>query len=135
MAFQYVDPAVNYYVDDVETAVHFYVEHFGFVETFRTPKQGTPDHVEVKLGTLTLGLASKESGISVHGLPLGPSGYPRVELVLWTEDVDAAYADLISNGVPAVSAPHTFLGTLRSAWVMDPEGNPVEIVSRVADTT
>ncbi len=132
MTIVYLDPAVNYYVEDVEVAVRFYVGHFGFVETFRTPKQGKPDHVEVKSGTLTLGLASKEAGKTVHGLPLGSGGYPRVELVVWTEDVDAAYADLTGKGVPAVSPPHNFLGSLRSAWVMDPDGNPVEIVSRRA---
>ncbi|MGE5673551.1 MAG: VOC family protein [Mycobacterium leprae] len=118
-------------MEDVETAVRFYTEHFGFVETFRTPKQGTPDHVEVRLGSLTLGLAAKEAGKIMHGLPLGPGGSPRAELVLWTEHVDEAYAALVVKGVPSISAPHDFLGSLRSAWVMDPDGNPVEIVSRL----
>jgi hypothetical protein len=54
-----------------------------------------------------------------------------VEVVLWTEDVDQAYAELIAAGVPAMRAPHDFLGFLRAAWVMDPEGNPVEIVTRL----
>jgi catechol 2,3-dioxygenase-like lactoylglutathione lyase family enzyme len=130
MTFTFVDPAVNYYVNDVETATRFYTEHFGFVETFRTPQQGTPVHIEVRLGSLTLGLASKESGKTVHGLPLGDSGSPRAELVVWTEDVDTAYAALIAKGVPSISEPHDFLGSLRAAWLMDPEGNPVEIVSR-----
>lgn len=130
MAITFTDPAINYYVEDVEIAVRFYTEHFGFVETFRTPKQGKPDHVEVRLGPLILGLASKEAGQSMHGLPLGPGGFPRAELVLWTENVDEAYAMLVEKGVPSVSAPHDFLSSLRAAWVMDPDGNPVEIVSR-----
>src|SRR4029079_17067696 len=119
MTINYTNPSVNYYVEDVEVAVRFYTEHFGFIETFRTPKEGTPDHVEIKLGTLTLGLASQEAGIRDHSLPLGPGGFPRSEVVLWTEDVDAAYAALISQGVPSVSVPHTFLDALRAAWVMD----------------
>lgn len=130
MTIKFTDPAINYYVDDVETAVRFYTEYFGFVETFRTPKTGKPDHVEVKLGGLILGLASKDAGMRMHNLPLGPGGFPRVEVVIWTDDVDAAYAMLIEKGVPSVSAPHNFLGMLRAAWVMDPDGNPVEIVSR-----
>ncbi|HEX6543627.1 MAG TPA: VOC family protein [Ktedonobacterales bacterium] len=132
MTIRFGEPQVNYYVEDVETAVRFYVEHFGFVETFRTPKHGKPDHVEVKLGPLKLGLASKEAGKSVHGLPLGPGGFPRAELVVWTEsadDVDKAYAALLEKGVPSVKPPHDFL-SLRAAWVMDPDGNPVEIVSQ-----
>jgi catechol 2,3-dioxygenase-like lactoylglutathione lyase family enzyme len=130
MTVKVTDPAINYYVEDVEVAVRFYVEHFGFVETFRTPKEGPPDHVEVTLGPLILGLAAREAGRRMHGLPLGPGGPPRAELVVWTEDVDEAYAALLARGVPSVSAPHDFLGMLRAAWVMDPDGNPVEIVSR-----
>lgn len=130
MTSRFVDPAINYYVEDVEVAVRFYMEHFGFVETFRTPKQGKPDHVELKLGGLTLGFASKEAGRSEHGLPLGASGAPRAELVLWADDVDEAYTALVAKGVPSVSAPHDFLVSLRAAWVMDPDGNPVAITSR-----
>jgi lactoylglutathione lyase len=130
MTSRFSAPAINYYVDDVETAVRFYTEHFGFVETFRTPAQGKPDHVEVRLGPLILGLASKEAARTMHGLPLGPGGFPRAELVVWTENVDEAYALLIEQGVPSVSPPHDFLSSLRAAWVMDPDGNPVEIVSR-----
>ncbi len=130
MTSSFTDPQINYYVEDVDIAVRFYTEHFGFVETFRTPKQGKPDHVEVRLGPLVLGLASKEAGKTVHGLPLGPGGFPRAELVIWTENVDEAYATLLEQGVPSVRAPHDFL-SLRAAWVMDPDGNPVEIVSRM----
>lgn len=136
MPVTYTDPQVNYYVEDVERAVRFYVENFGFVETYRTPKEGKPDHVEVKLGGLILGLASREAGKTQHRLPLGTEGgSPRVEIVLWTEDVDKAYAELISKGVPSITAPHTFQPTpsliLRVAWLMDPDGNPLEIVTRL----
>jgi catechol 2,3-dioxygenase-like lactoylglutathione lyase family enzyme len=131
MIAEFVDPQVNYYVEDVETAVRFYTEHFGFVETFRTPKQGKPTHVEVRLGGLALGLASKEAAQEIHGLPLGPAGSPRAELVLWTENVDEAYALLVEKGVPSVRAPHDFL-SLRAAWLMDPDGNPVQVVSQRA---
>ena len=130
MSARFTDPAINYYVEDVEIAMHFYVEQFGFVETFRTPKQGKPIHVELTLGPLILGLASKEAAQVMHGLRLGSAGSPRAELVLWTDNVDEAYARLIEKGVPSVSAPHDFLSSLRAAWVMDPDGNPVQIVSR-----
>ena len=130
MNIQFTDPAINYYVEDVEIAAHFYIENFGFVETFRTPKQGKPIHVEVRLGPLVLGLASKQAGLTMHGLPLGPGGFPHAELVVWADNVDEAYRLLLEKGVPSVSAPHDFLSSLRAAWVMDPDGNPVEIVTR-----
>lgn len=126
----FLNPAINYYVDDVQRSVAFYVDNFGFVETFRTPKVGEPDHVELRLGEFVLGLAAKRAGTEMHGLPLGPGGNPRVELVLWTDDVDRQYAALLEQGVAGLSAPHDFLGTLRSAWVIDPEGNPVQLVMK-----
>lgn len=132
MPMYFTDPAINYYVDDVDVAMRFYIDHFGFVETFRTPQQGAPIHVELRLGPLLLGLAARSAGESMHGLSLGGGGAPRAELVVWTEDVDAAYTLLIEQGVPSVSPPHNFLASLRAAWVMDPDGNPVEIVSRRA---
>lgn len=30
MAIRFTDPAINYYVEDVEVVVRFSIEHFGF---------------------------------------------------------------------------------------------------------
>jgi hypothetical protein len=40
------------------------------------------------------------------------------------------YADLTTRGVATLSPPHDFLDSLRAAWVADPEGNPMQIVTR-----
>jgi catechol 2,3-dioxygenase-like lactoylglutathione lyase family enzyme len=134
MAQMFRDPQVNYYVRDVEASVSFYVDLLGFEETFRTPAEGTPEHVELKLGGLILGLASTESAKNTHGLTTG-GGNPRAEVCLWTDDVDKAYATLVARGVPSLSAPHDFLeGRLRAAWLSDPDGNPVEIVAQRQNT-
>jgi catechol 2,3-dioxygenase-like lactoylglutathione lyase family enzyme len=124
------NPQVNFYVRDVEASVRFYKELFGFVESFRTPPSGTPDHVELRLGGLILGLASTESAQNMHGLSIG-SGLPRAEVCLWTDDVDREYETLIARGIESLSSPHDFLGRLRAAWVADPDGNPVEIVAEL----
>ena len=130
MAQMFRDPQVNYYVRDVDASVSFYVDMLGFEETFRTPAVATPEHVELKLGGLILGLASTESARNTHGLTTG-GGNPRAEVCLWTDDVDAAYAMLVEKGVPSLSEPHDFLeGRLRAAWLADPDGNPVEIVAQ-----
>jgi uncharacterized glyoxalase superfamily protein PhnB len=130
MTIRFTNAAINYYVESVEVAVRFYVEHFGFVETFRTPKQGAPIHVELTLGSFVLGIESKEAGQTMHGLPLGPGGFPRAELVVRTENVDETYASLMEKGVAGVSAPRNLLSSLRVAWVMDPDRNPVRLVTR-----
>jgi catechol 2,3-dioxygenase-like lactoylglutathione lyase family enzyme len=125
-------PQVNFYVKDVEASAGFYRESFGFAETFRTPKDGQPVHAELRLGEFTLGLASVAALREVHGITVSP-GPPRAEVVVWTDDVDQAHAVLTARGVRTLSAPHDFLGTLRAAWVADPDGNPVQIVMRQRD--
>jgi len=125
----FTDPQINYHVKDAEVAARFYRESFGFTETFRTPDHGPPVHIEMRLGGLTLGFATFDSLREVHGITAG-SGPPRAEVVVWTDDVDGAYADLTARGVPTLSAPHDFLDSLRAAWVADPDGNPVQIVTQ-----
>ena len=44
----YRSPQINLYVADVPRSVGFY-ERLGFAETFRTPSEGAPIHVELVL--------------------------------------------------------------------------------------
>src|SRR5437016_4580969 len=69
-------PQVNFYVEDIEAAADFYRGLLGFTETFRTPQQGTPIHIELRLDGLTFGLATIESLRDVHGVTAG-TGPPR----------------------------------------------------------
>jgi catechol 2,3-dioxygenase-like lactoylglutathione lyase family enzyme len=122
-------PQINLYVADAERSAQFYRDHFGFAETFRTPPDGPPVHVELQLEGFTLGVATIASLRDVHGVACGRG--PDSELVVWTDDVDAAYARLHDAGVRTVSQPHDFLdGALRAAWVADPDGHLVQIVRR-----
>ncbi len=120
------NPSINIYSRDVVRLLAFY-EGLGFRETFRTPEAGTPSHVEVTLGQFTIGITSVEAAIRDHGLNPSLHGRP-VEIVLWTDDVDSAYARLTSDGAPSLSPPHDFLANLRSAWVADPDGNPLRLL-------
>jgi lactoylglutathione lyase len=52
-------------------------------------------------------------------------------VVVWTDDVDTAFEQLKSAGVPVVQPPHD-TGNNRNALLRDPDGNLVEIVSKVA---
>jgi hypothetical protein len=54
------DPAINVYSRDATRLVGFY-EGLGFRETFRTPEEGTPIHVEVTLDGFTIGIADADS--------------------------------------------------------------------------
>lgn len=123
-------PQVNVYAADVARTVAFYAS-LGFVETFRTPREGRPIHVELRLDGFTLGVADAASARRDHGIDVTPGR--SMEVVGWCDDVDAVYASLVAGGAPSVSAPHDWLdSTLRVAWVADPDGNPVELVQRRA---
>jgi predicted enzyme related to lactoylglutathione lyase len=71
-------------------------------------------------------VTSIEAALADHGLVLNP-GPPSAELVVWTDDTDAAFAALIEKGAKSLIAPHDFLQLHRVAWVADPEGNPIHI--------
>lgn len=122
---------INLYADDVERCAAFYTE-IGFAERFRTPPDGPPIHVELRLLDLTLGIASVASARAAHGLPVSSDGN-AMEVCLWCDDTDAAFARLLEAGAAPLSQPHDWLdGRLRVAWVADPEGNPIELVQRRA---
>ena len=121
-------PAINIYSHEVMRLVRFY-EGLGFRETFRTPKEGTPVHVEVVLDRFTIGIAAVDAAIADHGLNPSLGGRP-VEIVLWTDDVDRDYARLTAESAPPLSAPHDFLSDLRLAWVADPDGNPLQLAQK-----
>lgn len=122
---------VNLYTSDIEAGLSFYGEHLGFTETFRTPRQGTPEHVELALNGFVLGLGTVEAARRVHGVEPSP-GSPAMVLVIWTDDVDAAFARLTAAGAPAVQAPHDTGNRNRNALLRDPDGNLVELVARSA---
>lgn len=123
------DALVNLYTNDVEAGVRFYQGLLGFNETFRTPREGVPSHVEMRLGGFTLGLGTVEAAARVHGVRAVP-GSPAMALVVWSDDVDRAFVDLVEAGVPVVQAPHDGPNDNRVALVRDPDGNLVELVAK-----
>lgn len=122
---------VNLYTADIEAGLRFYRDLLGFQETFRTPVEGTPEHVELKLNGFGLGLGTVQAAKRVHGVDASP-GSPAMVLVVWTDDFDAAFEQLKSAGVPVVQPPHDTGNNNRNALLRDPDGNLVEIVAKVA---
>jgi catechol 2,3-dioxygenase-like lactoylglutathione lyase family enzyme len=118
-------PQVNLYSRDLPTAVAFYAK-LGFAETFRYPAAGDAEHVELALDAFHLGIATLKTAVENHGLSPDVSGQ-GVELVLWTDDVDAAFERLTTEGARPLSAPHDWLANLRLAWIADPDDNPIQL--------
>jgi lactoylglutathione lyase len=127
----FFDGLVNLYTSDIEAAMHFYRDLLGFAETFRTPTDGVPEHVELQVKGFTIGLGTVAAARQRHDVEPSP-GSPAMVLVVWTDDVDRAYAELVAAGAPAVQPPHHSGNNNRSALLRDPDGNLVEIVAKVS---
>ncbi|MEV6964200.1 VOC family protein [Hamadaea sp. NPDC051192] len=121
---------VNLYTRDIEAGIRFYRDLLGLTETFRTPVEGVPEHVELRAGGFTIGLGTVAAAKRVHGMDAEP-GRPAMVLVLWADDVDKEFERLAAAGVPVVQPPHDTGNDNRNALIQDPDGNLVEIVSKV----
>lgn len=117
------NPQVILFSEDVVRAAEFYAG-LGFRETFRTPAEGVPVHVDLELDGYKLGVASVASTRDDHGLDPVPLGQ-RAAVILWTDDVPAA---ITAVDAPVLKEPHEWLGRLLIAWVADPDGNPIQLV-------
>ena len=125
----FVSAFVNLYTRDIEAGLRFYRGVLGFKETFRAPKEGIPEHVELTLNGFGLGLGTVEAAKRVHGVDASP-GSPVMVLVVWTDDVDKAFGQLTSSGAPVVQPPHDTGNNNRNALLRDPDGNLVELVAK-----
>ncbi|MDR6863533.1 VOC family protein [Phycicoccus sp. 3266] len=122
----FTSPQIVLFSADLPRAVEFYTR-LGFEEVFRTPREGTPIHVDLVLDGYRIGLASETSTRDDHGLDPVVEGQ-RAAVILWTDDVPAAYAQLLEVGATAVKAPEPWLGRLLIAWATDPDGHLVQVV-------
>jgi lactoylglutathione lyase len=122
-------PMVNIYTRNLPEALAFYAGHLGFEETFRAPDPEAPEHVELRLDGVTIALSTAEAAARVHDLPASPGSH-GFQLVVWTDDLDTAYDELVSAGVPSHTSPHDTGNDNRNAVVRDPDGNLVELVMK-----
>ena len=126
MTFTSVMP--NLYSADVDRAVAFYRDLLGGTQTFRTPAEGRPVHVELRLGDITIAISGREE-VPKQGLPAPVPGHP-LELALGCESADDAVAKLRAAGTPVLVEPYRHPSGHRRAYVADPDGNWIALVSR-----
>ena len=113
------------YVDDVRRAADAYVSTLGFEEAFRFPADGDPEFVFLRLEPLGIAL-SRRAGYAVQ--------YNQgrdFELCVYTDDVDAAAADLRTGGFEEVRPPTDEPWGERMAYFRDPSGHLLHVTAKL----
>jgi len=118
----------NLYAADVDRAAAFYRDLLGGTQTFRYPAEGRAEHVELRIGDVIVALSSRDA-VEGDGLPAPTAGHP-LELVLWCDSADETVAALRAAGTPVLVEPYSgHVSGLRRAYVADPDGNWIAVVS------
>lgn len=120
---------VNVFTQDIQVALDFYQGILGLPESFRTPTEGIPEHVEMTAGGFVLAISSAEAAQRVHGVNV-ETGRAAMSLVFWVDDVDATFDAVTAAGATALTAPHDAGNNNRNAAVRDPDGTVVEFVAK-----
>ena len=117
---------VNLYADDVEPGVAFYAA-MGFDETYRYALAGEPLHVELSDGGLTIGIASVRAARDEHGLEVSQDGGDGDRALVRGRGCGirsgtrgGSHGDERAARLPG--------GPAQGGLVMDPLGNPLELV-------
>lgn len=116
------------YVADVERAAAFYRDRLGGVPTFRFPAEGALRHMELRIGDVVMAVTHRDAVLEL-GLPEPTAGHP-MQMTVWCDSVDEAVAALRAEGVPVLLEPRDHVAGNRHAYVTDPDGNWISLVSK-----
>jgi catechol 2,3-dioxygenase-like lactoylglutathione lyase family enzyme len=135
---------ISFTVSDPERIAEFY-KRFGY-ESFKNYSLSGPDlsegtdtqdaQVEIvwlrRPGEQTMlelvQYVKHPGGRALHNSKVGAA-----HLCFAVDDMDAAYDELLADGVPFHSAPHEDQYGVRWVYMHDPDGNTVEILQDAAD--
>ena len=119
--------ALNF-VDDLAAAVELYTRAFGLTLRFSDP---SGNYAEFDTGATTLALCDRSLAAQSSGLDLTPDGAPRASITLVYADVPSAYARAVAAGARAVHEPATKAWGQVSSYVLDTDGNLIELASTI----
>ncbi len=118
-------------VDGAEEAIRFYERAFGATEVLRLPMGDKIGHAEIKIGDSFIMLSDEWPDYG----KLGPKarGGATSSLMIYLDDVDAAYDRAIAAGATAERpVENQFYGD-RSGTVIDPFGHSWTLSTHVED--
>ena len=119
------------YARDVGRSVAFY-ELLGLTPGYRWPPEGEPQFVVLRLGDWAVGIATADAPERLHARPFGEG--LRFELCAYVDDVDVEIERLRDVGVEVLHGPEDKPWGERAAHVVDPDGNPVQLVTELVQT-
>jgi len=111
-------------VEELERALDFYSAVLGLELQHRSGP-----FAQLKTGVTRLCLFERHAMQSTLGFPIrAPDPVaPGFELGFKVEDVDGAFAELVTHGAPVVAPPTDRAWGQRTAYVRDPDGHLIEL--------
>lgn len=108
-------------VDGAQEAIRFYGEAFGATEELRLPMGDKIAHAEIRIGDSVVMLADEFPDMG-HLSPKSRGG-PTSSLLIYLEDVDAAFERAVSAGCTAERPPEDQFWGDRMGTLLDPFGH------------
>ncbi|MFB9392248.1 VOC family protein [Streptomyces coeruleoprunus] len=119
-------------VDGAAAAIDFYVSVLGATERMRMPApDGRIGHAELQFGNSVVMLADEFPEMGVRG-PKSVGGTP-VQLHVYVEDVDAAFARALDKGATELDAVKDQFYGDRTGQFEDPFGHRWNVATHVED--
>lgn len=116
-------------VAELDRALRFYVDLLGLPLGHRSGP-----YAQLETGETHLALYERQAmaaTLGTDGLTAPDLDAPGFELGFKVDDVDAAYAELTAAGAAGVSAPANRPWGQRTAYLRDPDGHLVELVTQL----
>ncbi len=111
------------------TAADFYAQ-LGFTEHIRHPATGEPSYLGLRRGSVEIGLVPSNWPQQQYGrIDRDTANGGGFEMFVFVDDVDRTVSRLRSTGTPILREPADAPWGERIAHVVDPDDNPVALVS------
>ena len=118
-------------VDDAAEAIRFYEKALGATEIFRLPMGDRIGHAEIRIGDSIVMLSDEWPDMG----KLGPKarGGATSSMMIYVEDVDAAFARATAAGATAERPPEDQFWGDRMGSLVDPFGHSWSLATHVED--
>ena len=120
-------------VAGAEEAIRFYAEAFGAVEVLRMPMGDKIAHAEVRIGDSHVMISDEWPDMGL----LGPKarGGATASLMIYLEDVDAAWEKALAAGCTAERPPENQFWGDRMGTLVDPFGHRWSLATHFEDVS